>query len=169
MTCSNSMNISLQLYMFTAIVFTAIVFTAIHVCSYTCLQLYMFTAIRVYCYLLRTSLRIALDVVAGVFLPEPGGDLDCSVGEAKVRNVSVSGDPGLISMWEFWAPFATEELVGIATCLGAVKGLNGVLCASFCFCWTSLTISSAGSLTVGGGGDDSRSKNFTNIWEKDWK
>ena len=45
MTCSNSMNISLQLYMF-----TAIVFTAIHVCSYTCLQLYMFTAIRVYSY-----------------------------------------------------------------------------------------------------------------------
>ena len=88
----------LQLYMF-----TAIVFVAIHVYSYTCLQLYVFTAIvftaiHVYCYLLRTSLRIALDVVAGVFLPEPGGDLDCSVGEAKVRNVSVSGDPGLISM-----------------------------------------------------------------------
>lgn len=111
------------------------------------------------CYLdERTSLRIALEDVDG-----------CEWSAATGENIGSVGDIGAvdIKIWELCPLLALSPMcTGIATCLGAVNGLY--TCFSFCL-WMSATISSAGSLTVGGGGDDSFSKNFTNNSEKDWK
>ncbi|WAR19291.1 hypothetical protein MAR_001129 [Mya arenaria] len=88
--------------------------------------------IRRDCYLLSTSLRIALDDVdAGVFLPELGGVLESCDGVANVGNVWAMETAGLMRMCESCDdpcdPVANDDGVECVAWRGAVNGLYAVL------------------------------------------